>query len=206
MSPKGLITANKCYLLSLSGILTFLVRDLFFVENAEVTMAECQAVGLDTYFLGGRGLPWVISILYSQGHLCVHFLIVWFWEKPVTKQHFQIQAWDVHSHWVTHVRKALKLTSIRTSHYWPPPTPPNLNAFLLQKAPHFPLAQPPSVLSLAQSLCSVLRTSSAGLANLRSWRFHVYTNFSHPDFLPSIWNKFCFDWLCFFTSVFFFYY
>ena len=57
MSPKGLKTATKYYLLSLSGILTFLVRDLFFVENTEVTKAECQAVGLDTYFLGGRGLP-----------------------------------------------------------------------------------------------------------------------------------------------------
>lgn len=157
-------------------------------------MAECQAVGLDTYFLAGRGLPWLISILYSQGHLCVHFLIVWFWEKPVTKQHFQTRAWDVHTHWVTHVHKALKLASMRTSHYWPPPTPPNLPWMLFYyKSATLSVDPASSVLSFAQSLRSVLQTSSADSANLQSWWFHVYTNFSHPDFLPSIWNKFCFD-------------
>lgn len=225
MSPKELRTDNSYYLLPFPGILTFLIRDLFFTEKAEVAMAERQAQGPDTCFLGV--FPKSLQLYTSGpnwGYLCfqanIHFWIIWFWEKAVTKQCFQTQACNVHAHWETRV------TRLSTSQvHRPSGADLNLthqicpaclsiyyrkfckctkqgegcgddNLYLPFGVPsilYSGLPRAPLVLGFAQSLSCVLWTSSPDSGNLSSWWFHVHTNSSYPSLLPSTWNRLCFD-------------
>lgn len=167
-------------------------------------MVECQALRPDTNFLGGSSLSH-FTHPQTGPPFCSCFNCTVLREASYQEA---LSNTVTHSHWVTHpwgYCKALNLTSTRTCHNWFPPTLPNLPWMLFYVTQRVSLlvGSAYSVLGFAQSLCTVLQTSSADSANLWSWWFHVHTNFFHPNFPPSIWNNLYFNCDSVFPTPFF---